>query len=523
MNRGTRRRAKSGNKTRSRNKNKTRGRNMRGGMFTRSKAAARRLMEPTGGKRTVGENENEGGGGGRGKSLKVEEFNPAFNPMIAAELSNTESEGEFNSNFQGVVLAPGVNPLASLRRVLSAPLKKMSASALIRSFSAPLIQNLSYLHRRTLERTESAGERRHLAGLSELDEESEPLQRFYSASASQNSEYSTELIRYDSIHQSPLRFVLYTSDAAIVARFAGKKSIQLYHNSNQSLPLTVVYLNRNALPERADIIRRLPTSVQYLSETFTRGQFNNSITLENYFLLTIEYDTNNPEGPDELPQPPTGPIFGVLCCSEETATVDSARFVDDHNVRLIPFDSLVDDPYIYVHLFTYLSDRTVGYHFFTGSHMLEGLYNLFNPIEREGVDGRIIYLEAITVPATLNFYERFGMERLNQMTLPAPITINGNPTTSVYFDPFKGFVVPDEIPYVLYQESQIRDAAGVAHTTRRARANATAQRVQAAIDPSTLRQVSPEEARQIEDAVFDFFLLRARQDRLGPRPPPPGP
>ena len=153
--------------------------------------------------------------------------------------------------------------------------------------------------------------------------------------------------------------------------------------------------------------------------------------------------------------------------------------------------------------------------------MLEGLYNLFNPRERQGQNGRIIYLEAITVPATIQFYERFGMRRLNQMTLPAPIIINSNPVSSVYFDPFKGFVVPDEIPYVLYQEDHIIDAAGVAQAARGRRSAAAAQTLQAAIDPNTLRQVTPEEARQIENAVFDFVLLRARQDRLGPPPPAP--
>jgi hypothetical protein len=256
MRHGTRRRAKSGNKTRSktRNKNKTRGRgrNMRGGAnqsvtrsgipygiraadATRRSAAAATtgVMESTVGKRAV--RENEGGGGG--KSLKVEE---KINTMIAAaELSNTESEGELNSTFQGVVLAPGVNPLLSLRRVLSGPFKKMSAAVLSRTFSEPLMRSLSYLHHRSLQRTESAGERRRLADFAPVYEES-----FHSPSASQESQNNGSnpepLTSYHSLRQSPLRFVLYTSDVEIATRFSGTDSIQLYHNSDQNVPLTVV-------------------------------------------------------------------------------------------------------------------------------------------------------------------------------------------------------------------------------------------------------------------------------------------
>jgi hypothetical protein len=421
----------------------------------------------------------------RSRSRSRNRFNPLTTARAAEEGYNTENDNhEIDDTFKGYVIPAG--------------------------------ENSAYLNPRPLERTDSVGERRHLAGLAQLYDEPELLQRFETASAgSQNSESSIDLRRYKTIHQSPLRFVLYTSDLEIATRFTDKGSIELKHNSNHSVPLTVVYLNRNDIhersPVRADIIRRLPQSVQYLSETFREGQFINSITLDHYFLLTIEYDNRTRERHDLPSQPPTGPIFGVLCCSEERATVESSIYLDDSGDRLIPFDSHAGDPYIYVHLFTYFSDRTVGYHFFTGSHMLEGLYNLFNPIE--GRDGRIIYLEAITVQATINFYERFGMERLKQMRLTSNNPIN--PPISVYFDPFKGFVVPDEIPYVLYQESQIRDAAGVAKGTRQARGNANAQRVEAGIDPSTLRQVSPVEARQIEEAVFEFLLQRARRDPRG--------
>ena len=134
--------------------------------------------------------------------------------------------------------------------------------------------------------------------------------------------------------------------------------------------------------------------------------------------------------------------------------------------------------------------------------MLEGLYKLFNPTEQ---NERIIYLEAIRVDATLQFYDRFGMLRLIQME------ING---TLYYFDPFKGFVVPDEIPYVLYQESQIRDAAIAAERTRRRRQAEVAERVQSSI-PSSLPVVTNAQRKGVEKSVLNFSLLRRRGDPRG--------
>jgi hypothetical protein len=472
-------------------------------------------------KRKKNENVSKRGNGGM-----VEGFNPILagaeaNVTRISRSSSTSTEPDNNDllpGYENRMLPFRQNSAnftgmpAPLRRGYSAPFSERPPPAhLSRSLSLPFIKNSGYLESRPLGRTISAGERRNIG---QLVEELEPSQNFYSAPASQNSEYSIGLERYESLssRQSPLRFVLYTSDVEIARRFTSRETIQIRHNSLQNIPLTVVFLNRIAHEERADIIRRLPESVQHLSQSFTEGQFKNSITLPNYFLLTIEEDTTRSEANNQLSKPPTSEIFGVLCCSEETATRNSSDFVDSAGARLVTsFDTTSGYIYTYVHLFTYLSSRTLGNRFFTGSLMLEGLYDLFNPIR----DERIIYLEAIRVQATLDFYNRFGMEELSQMTLTSSNPIN--PPILVYFDPFKGFVVPDEIPYVLTSREQIVRAAGVAHTTRRTRANATAQTVQASIDPSRLRQISPQEALELEQAVFDFFEEKARHDPRGPR------
>lgn len=308
-------------------------------------------------------------------------------------------------------------------------------------------------------------------------------------------------------------------------RFIAAPPIQLVHNSNQNVPLDVVFI---AFPgirfDQIDGIRsRLPESVQYLSQTFTEGQIDNALTKPNCFLLTIEPDNGVADRVTQLTEAPTGPIFGVLCCSEELATVDSSRFVDDQGAPLIPFESHARDPYIYVHLFTYLSDRTVGQNFFTGSLMLEGLYNLFNPIERRGHDGRIIYLEAITVQATIQFYERFGMTRLNQMTLTSNNPIN--PPISVYFDPFKGFVVPDEIPYVLTNHDQIEVAAIAAREQRDTRQSLIEQRVMALVQATPQRPISDAERAALEEVLEEFRREKAKSDpnRLIPYPQPQAP
>ena len=377
----------------------------------------------------------------------------------------------------------------------------------------PVRANSVRLENQPLERRLSAGERQRLAQSSGSDlilagpENSPLLERFYSVAGAENSPPNSQsLQRFVSVseYQSPLRFVLYTSDLEIAQRFTQDHPIHIQYNSNQYAPLTSVYLNKVSHDERKQIRGRLPESVQYLSDSFTEGQFNNSITLDHYFLLTIEQDTVKPERPDQLAELPTGEIYGVLCCSEETATRNSASFLDSAGSRLIPFDTFIGTPYIYVHLFTFLSNRTVGNQFFTGSFMLEGLYKLFNPTEQ---NERIIYLEAITIPATLQFYDRFGMLRLMQME------ING---ILYYFDPFKGFVVPDEIPYVLYQESQIRDAAIAAEETRRTRQTQVAQRVQASI-PGGLPVVTNESRRRLENNVLNFSLRSQRRDPRGRR------
>ena len=157
--------------------------------------------------------------------------------------------------------------------------------------------------------------------------------------------------------------------------------------------------------------------------------------------------------------------------------------------------------------------------------MLEGLYNLFNPIERRGHDGRIIYLEAITVQATIQFYERFGMTRLSQMRLPTRISIQGILTDLVYFDPFKGFVVPDEIPYVLTNHDQIEVAAVAARNQRDTRQSLIEQRVMAQVQGTPSRPISDAERNALEEALEEFRRDKAKSDnyRLIPYPQPQAP
>jgi hypothetical protein len=410
-----------------------------------------------------------------------------YNSNQSGQTSNTEPYSEHNDNFTNFN-----NALV--------PVRANSRQPLLRANSA-------HLEPQPLERRLSAGERRNLAQSSgsDLIIYEVPENQYFSAEENSLSPPNIQpLQRFHSVteHQSPLRFVLYTSDLDLSIKFAHHPPIPILHNSNQVVPLTSVFLNRNSAPEIRQIRSRLPASVKYLSDEFTQGQFKNSLTLPNYFLLTIEQDTRTPERDDELAEPPTGEIYGVLCCSEERATKDSSIFQDSAGNRLIPFDTFNGTPYIYVHLFTFLSDRTVGNQFFTGSFMLEGLYKLFNPTEQ---NERIIYLEAIRVDATLQFYDRFGMLRLIQME------ING---TLYYFDPFKGFVVPDEIPYVLYQESQIRDAAIASERTRRRRQAEVAERVQSSI-PSSLPVVTNAQRKGVEKSVLNFSLLRRRGDPRG--------
>jgi hypothetical protein len=174
---------------------------------------------------------------------------------------------------------------------------------------------------------------------------------------------------------------------------------------------------------------------------------------------------------------------------------------------LLNFQSVVGDVYVYIHLFTFLSDRATGDEFFTGTHMLEGLYLLFN----HDSEDTIIYLEAIDIQATLDFYDRFGMEQ---------IVID--PVAQVYFDPFKGFVVPDELPYVLYSHKQMQVASIIAFQARQARQANTEARIMALVVNSARAAlaprsgITPEERQMIERSVSVYNHTRARRD---PRPP----
>ena len=485
----------SGTRKRTRNRNGPVTRTMRTAMN-----AARRITRA----RRPRRNENE--------QRVPQIFNPiarqaaeeGYNSNQSGQTSNTEPYSEHNDNFTNF----------------------NNALVPVRANSRPLLRsNSAHLEPQPLGRRLSAAERPSLQRTGSVSENSQ-LHRYFSfieSASEENSPPNSQPLERSFISvskfQSPLRFVLYTGDVEIAIRFTGIESIPIKYNSKQNVGLDVVFLNQNAGSEIAEIRRRLPASVQYLSDQFTDGQYNNALTVKGYFLLTIEQDTRTPGPHDQLTAPPTGEIYGVLCCSEETATVDSSRFVDSAGTSLINFRSLPGTQYIYVHLFTYLSAKTLGDQFFTGSLMLEGLYNLFNP---RG-DERIIYLEAIRVDATVQFYERFGMERLNQMVLTS--SIPGNPPISVYFDPFKGVVVPDEIPFVLRNRRQIEQAAAAAQRMRQSRNNATAHRLHLGIVPSALRQPTPEERRRLENAVSNFLRERARID---PRAPPvlilrPGP
>jgi hypothetical protein len=533
--RGTRRGSRSRNRNVSRNRPVTRS----WGRFLESMGRSRR------GSRSTSKNRNGPVTRSLGRSTNIningDGNSNRFNPIIASAEEpirpaaaeeeqgyNTDNTDEYSngyaSGFEGYMVPTGV---------------RMSSSSLARSSSVPLTRSSSV----PLTRASSVGQKYELSSVTGTDLVlSQTLERFVTVSPGEveaveaqatnslggSDDSQGSLIRYLSVAnhgQSLLRFVLYTSDRLMAARFTERSPIQLLYNSQQNVPLDVVYIvHPNIKSDQiAGIRRRLPESVQHLSQTFTEGQIENALTKPNCFLLTVELDNERRQRHDQLTPTPTGPIFGVLCCSEELATVESSRFVDDHGDPLITFESHVNDHYIYVHLFTYLSDRTVGQNFFTGSLMLEGLYNLFNPIE--GENHRIIYLEAITVPATLQFYDRFGMERLNQMRLPSRIIINGILTDLVYFDPFKGYVVPDEIPYVLTNHSQIELAAIAARDQRHARQDVTQQRLMAQVQATPLRHVTDEERLDLENALDVFRRDRARSNRYGPfpliRPPAP--
>ena len=404
----------------------------------------------------------------------------------AEEDENTDEEtGEIIQGFPGTVLSPEDSRV--LNQITEAP-------------EEVKLERAESLRERQLLRRQSGGEDSDL-----ISQPSQPLERFDSAAGPVNmhSNSESELVRYSSVTQSPMRFVLYSSDINLLGRFVSTDSVQLKHNSSQNVPLDYFHVHPQFEPEVDAIKARLPASVQHIGQGFTDSQIDNALTKPNYFLLTIELDTRD----GSL----TGPIYGILCCSEERATVNSSRFLMPDGVTplITSFNTYIGTPYIYVHLFTFLSERTLGYHFFTGSHMLEGLYNLFNPV---GEAGRIIYLEAIDVPATLNFYDRFGMEKVPEMTLTS--NIPGNPPKSVCFDPLNGLLVEYEKPYLLHNEGQIRDAAEAARLTRDTRGAATEQRVLATARQSGAPAASNNAATRVENAVYNFGISRARRDRF---------
>lgn len=326
------------------------------------------------------------------------------------------------------------------------------------------------------------GEGSDLVMVADPDDHVAPLERFYS------------------VQQSGVRFVLYTSDAALMDTFRSgrgfiRNEIQLLYNSWQTVPIDYVLVNA-ANQAQVDAIRgRLPESVQYIGEGFSNGQMNDALTTDDHFLLTIEAD---------LPHS-TRPVFGMLCCSFEYAEVSSQDYVDATGAPVLNFQSVPDDVYVYVHLFTFLSDRATGDEFFTGSHMLEGLYLLFNHAD----DNTIIYLEAIRVQPTLDFYDRFGMERL-------PL----HPDAGLYFDPFKNLSVPDEIPYVLYSHNQIQVAANISYQAREQRQELQRQgryaRIEAlvanAASSALLQPLTEEDRTIIERSVSIYRHTRARAD-----------
>ena len=318
------------------------------------------------------------------------------------------------------------------------------------------------------------------------DEQVAPLERFYS------------------VQQSGVRFVLYTSDAALMDTFRSgrgfiRNEIQLLYNSWQTVPIDYVLVDASDQSQVDAIRARLPESVQYIGEGFANSQMNDAVTTDDHFLLTIEAD---------LPHS-TRPVFGMLCCSFEYAEVNSQDYVDAAGTPILNFQSVPDDVYLYVHLFTFLSDRASGDEFFTGSHMLEGLYLLFNHAD----DNTMIYLEAIRVQPTLDFYDRFGMERL-------PL----HPVAGQYFDPFKNVDVPDEVPYLLYDRNQIQVAATLAYQARQQRQALQRQGVHSRIEAlvadaaaaALLQPLTEADRTFIERSISVYRHTRARAD---PRPP----
>jgi len=355
------------------------------------------------------------------------------------------------------------------------------------------------------------GNAAEIAGLGPqpLSRQQSALERYQSIEYTREGE-QTDLVmvpepgpleRFYSVEQARVRFVLYTSDADIIQSFTDGNGdyvlnhIQLLYNSSQLVPIDYVFVDNTDAAEVASIRARLPQSVQYIGEGFGNTQMMDSITTDSHFLLTIEPDTDRPNPP----------IFGMLCCSFETATISSQNYTDAAGNPILNFQSAPHDVYLYVHLFTFLGDRATGDEFFTGSHMLEGLYLLFNYEQ----DNMIIYLEAIDVQPTLDFYDRFGMERLPR-----------HPVSGTFFDPFKNLEVPNELPYVLYDHNQMQVASVLAFQARQARVAGNRTRIMALVEANAhaaLQQPLTDEDREmIERSVSIYNHTRARRD---PRPP----
>jgi hypothetical protein len=310
------------------------------------------------------------------------------------------------------------------------------------------------------------------------------------------------LERFYSVEQSRLRFVLYTSSQYVIDQFTSgngfiRQYIQLLYNSTQTVPIDYVFVDASDQGQVDRIKARLPASVQHIGQGFSDSQINDSLTTDDHFLLTVEPDI----------QDSRRPVFGILCCSFETVEVSSQDFVDGTGTPILNFQSGPGDIYVYVHLFTFLSDRASGDEFFTGSHMLEGLYLLFNYEE----DNTMIYLEAITVQPTLDFYDRFGMERIAL-----------HPVSGGHFDPFKNVDVPDEVPYVLYDHNQIQVASVISYRARQTRMRQgrgytrIMDLVQEAANAALLQPITDEDREMIERSLSVYNHTYARRD---PRPP----
>jgi hypothetical protein len=342
-----------------------------------------------------------------------------------------------------------------------------------------------------------------------LDRQQFALERFESVQFTERGE-ETELIipepagleRFQSVTQSRVKFVLYTCSEEFMDSFKDgdgdfiREQIQLLYNSWQNVPIDYVLVDPTDHAQVRAIRSRMPRSVAHIGQGFSDGQMMDSLVAPDHFLLSVEAD---------IPHS-THPMFGILCCSLEYCRRSSQDFLDVTGMPRFNFQTIPDDVYVYVHLFTFLSDRTTGDEFFTGTHMLEGLYLLLNHTDED----TIIYLEAIRIQATLDFYDRFGMERVGIDYY----------TLGWYFDPFQGCEVPDEIPFVLYSHNQIAVAAIQAAAARQRRQAGITAPIMDLINSSShqtlLQNITPEDRAQLERTVSVFGHTRGRANAQAP-------